>query len=74
MQRNSGMPRTRACVDGHVLGPLESVVSREVVQEAGEYELVCAARVGSYDQASAGAAGSLIGGFPLIVASDSRLM
>ena len=39
-----------------------------------EFELGSAARVGSYDQASAGAAGSLIGGFSLIVASDSRLM
>jgi hypothetical protein len=35
-------------------------------------ELDSAARVGSYDQASAGAAGNLIGGFSLIVASDSR--
>lgn len=50
------------------------VVSLEVVQEVVEFELGSSARVAPYRQASAGAAGSLIGGFSLIVANDSRLM
>jgi hypothetical protein len=42
--------------------------------EVVECELGSSARVASYRQASAGAAGSLIGGFSLIIANDSRLM
>jgi hypothetical protein len=45
-----------------------------VVQEAFEFELGPLARVASFEQVSAGAAGSLIGGFSLFVANDSRLM
>jgi hypothetical protein len=44
-----------------------------VVYEAGEFELGSAARVGSYDQASADAVGRLLGGLSLVVASDMRL-
>jgi hypothetical protein len=37
-------------------------------------ELGSSAQVASYDQANAGAAGSLMAGFSLNCASDSRLM